>query len=388
MRRQRRHPGRRQRSFTLIEAVVSIAIVAVMLVAGLGTLAASRRTQYLMDTRSRGQLLAQALMAEILRQHYEEPDDQPVFGLEGSESPFVRRLWDDVDDYHGWCACPPQDKDGKVMTDLTGWSRRVVVEWVNPADLTGGWSSDTGVKKVTVTVARGKDVLASMVALRTKAWSGEDRLKVLFVVTSSGNPTAQERARKSLMSLWGFAVTLIDASSPQSGLDNALAKNEVAYISEEVNPLVLGSKLRATSVGVVNEDPELLDEFGFAETGFLKDRDEVKILDNSHYITSIFLAGYLPIFSSPQPVCLLQPEYAAGLRVLGECFNVGSETNNKPGLAVLEPGSALYGGGAAAGRRVQLPWGGDSFDINALNENGKALMRRAIEWTAGREQPQ
>jgi hypothetical protein len=30
-----------------------------------------------------------------------------------------------------------------------------------------------------------------------------------------------------------------------------------------------------------------------------------------------------------------------------------------------------------------LPWGGTSFDINALTENGEVLLRRSIEWAAG-----
>ncbi|NNM26357.1 MAG: type II secretion system protein [Phycisphaerales bacterium] len=36
----------------------------------------------------------------------------------------------------------------------------------------------------------------------------------------------------------------------------------------------------------------------------------------------------------------------------------------------------------AAGRRVAMPWGGNSFDINALTDDGRTLVRRAIEWAA------
>lgn len=36
----------------------------------------------------------------------------------------------------------------------------------------------------------------------------------------------------------------------------------------------------------------------------------------------------------------------------------------------------------AAGRRVNLPWGRAGFDFNLLNDDGKTIMKRAIEWAA------
>jgi hypothetical protein len=53
-------------------------------------------------------------------------------------------------------------------------------------------------------------------------------------------------------------------------------------------------------------------------------------------------------------------------------------------LDILESGALLWGGGTAAGRRVKLPWaGGTNFDVNALNADGRTLLKRAIEWGAG-----
>ena len=54
----------------------------------------------------------------------------------------------------------------------------------------------------------------------------------------------------------------------------------------------------------------------------------------------------------------------------------------KPALGVIEVGGELSGGGTAAGRRVQLPWGDSDFDISALNAEGRSIMKRAIEWAA------
>ncbi|HUU84569.1 MAG TPA: hypothetical protein VM243_13810 [Phycisphaerae bacterium] len=378
-REARRLPG-----LTLVEAVVSIVVVGLMLVAGLSAVGASRRTQYLMATRTRGQLLAQGLMSEILAQRYQEPDDPPLFGLEGGELPITRADWDDVDDYRNWSSSPPQSKAGSAIAGLSGWTRSVTVEHVTVIDLTQVSAVETGAKRITVTVWQGDRVVGSAVAVRTEAWpDGDDRLQVLFVVTDRSSLTEQEQARQALMESWGFRVTLIRTSASQSQVDAAIVQAEVAYVCEEVYASYLGTKLREKTIGVVNEDAEMVDEFGFCQSTSAVDRDMVKIVDNTSYITSGFPTGYLTVFSSPQPVYLLQAEYAPGLGVLSEYFDAGDEANNKPSLAVLAPGAPLYGGGVAMGRRVQLPWGGDAFDIASLNRGGKTLMRRAIEWAAG-----
>ncbi len=387
--RKRQSLGPALRGFSLVEVVIAVVIVAVMLTAALTTVAASSKTQYLVGSRNQGNLLAQDLMAEILSQSYEELDDLPLFGRESGEGASSRRNWDDVDDYHGWSSSPPQDKDGTAIPDLTGWTRRVSVEWVNPAMLTQVAGGSTGVKRITVSVMRGNVPMASLVAIRTEAWPQDQQgtVKVLFVVTSAGNPTAQELARQTLMESWGFVVTLINASSPQAALDAAVSQSNVAYISEEIDPSEVGTKLKDVTIGVVNEEIELADEFGFSTSDFMsKDRDQLKIVDNSHYITSTFDMGYMTIFSSVQPVWMLASGVAPGLRVLGEYHNVGGERNNKRSLVVLELGAQLYGGGTAAGRRVLLPWGGDAFGFASLNADGQTLMKRAIEWAANREQ--
>lgn len=159
------------RALTLVEAVISMVIVAVMLVAALSTVAAARMTQARMADRARAQLLAQALMAEILQAYYVDPDVPSSFlGPGASEAATGNRsLFNDVDDWTGWSACPPQNKDGTEIPDLTGWCRSVVVEWANPADLTKPKLTDSGIKRITVSVTRDGVVLATLVAVRTGA---------------------------------------------------------------------------------------------------------------------------------------------------------------------------------------------------------------------------
>jgi MSHA pilin protein MshD len=164
------NPGhhRLRRSLTLVEAVVSIAIIGVMLVAALNTVGASQTTQKKMGDRNRAMLLAQDLMSEVFQQYYIEPDDPvAVVGLEGGENSDKRDRFDDVDDYDGWSASPPEEKDGTVLSDFDGWCRSVTVDWVNPANAAEELGSDTGVKRITVSVTLKDLPLATLVALRT-----------------------------------------------------------------------------------------------------------------------------------------------------------------------------------------------------------------------------
>ena len=166
-----RCPCRRRRrcaGFTLIEAIISIVLVGALLVAVMNTVGASKTVEYTTLERSEGNLLAQSMMAEILNRSYEEPDDTPVFGRETAEIVAQRDQWDDVDDYNGWSATPPERPDGTAIAS-SEWTRSVAVVRVNPDDLSQTSGSETGAKKVTVTIKRGGRVLATRTAVRTSA---------------------------------------------------------------------------------------------------------------------------------------------------------------------------------------------------------------------------
>jgi len=118
-------------------------------------------------------MLAQQLMAEILAQAYEDPNFGPgSFGLGGDEvGDGSRALWEDVDDYDGWSASPPEDKNGNPLTGFDDWGRSVTVDWVNPDNPSQAMMSDTRVKSITVDVTHNGVPVASTVALRSAAWS-------------------------------------------------------------------------------------------------------------------------------------------------------------------------------------------------------------------------
>jgi Tfp pilus assembly protein PilV len=156
-----------RRAFSMIEVTISTVIVAGMLVAAVTTVGAASRARQTMTGRELGVLLAQQLMSEILPQAYEEPDDMPAFGRESAESPDSRAAYDDIDDYDGWSASPPQDKTGNVLPNLDGWRRSVTVELTRPDDLTQKAASDQGLKRIIVTVACNEVDAATLVAVRS-----------------------------------------------------------------------------------------------------------------------------------------------------------------------------------------------------------------------------
>ena len=177
MNRCRRHRGKRAfsaRALTMIEAVLSIALVGLVLSAALNAVTTAQAGEFKVAEHSRGLLLAQDQMAEILEQAYADPNSGatgniPNFG-EGGVGDRSKR--DDVGDYNGWSSSPPKHRDGTVMSELQGWGRSVEVVWVNPLNLSQTVFSNSGVKRITVTVTYNNAPVASLSAFRSSAWQG------------------------------------------------------------------------------------------------------------------------------------------------------------------------------------------------------------------------
>ncbi|MBX3426909.1 MAG: LamG domain-containing protein, partial [Pirellulales bacterium] len=151
---------------------------------------------------------------------------------------------------------------------------------------------------------------------------------------------------------------------------------DVVYIPVTIEDWVLTTKCKNTTKGVVCEERYLDDDMGFSTgTGWDAGHTQTEILDNTHSVTTGLSTGYVTIVSSSQPLAMMNPTVAAGMTVL-------SKQNYSAGnmLGVIEVGGALAGGGTAAGRRVRLPWGGDSFNWSALNSNGLKIAQQAIAW--------
>ena len=58
------------------------------------------------------------------------------------------------------------------MPDLTGWQRQVIFEWVSPTTLaqpSPGSSSETGMKRLTVTVQHNATLILTQIAIKANA---------------------------------------------------------------------------------------------------------------------------------------------------------------------------------------------------------------------------
>lgn len=168
MRRLHSTPHAR-RSLSLVEIVISTAITSLMLVAALEAVGSARTGMKRIGDRAVCTLLAEDLMVEVLEQDYADPHYGPgSIGVGGDESGTGdRSLYDDVDDYDGWRSTPPEQKDGAPLDWANDFERRVHVVWVDADDFASVAGSETGVKRITVTVLRNDVALAELTALRT-----------------------------------------------------------------------------------------------------------------------------------------------------------------------------------------------------------------------------
>ncbi len=203
---------------------------------------------------------------------------------------------------------------------------------------------------------------------------------VLLVVGEAAAPVAGDIKKQALFESWGYSINLIDDDADQPTFDAALANNDVAYISETVWEPTLAAKLADTDKGVVNEEEDQSSRLGLSSSGANIAGDSMEIIDNSHYITALFSNSILPIFSVPMEAVLVTGTPAAGLQILG---NFSGTTS----LVLVDAGGALGGsknGENAAGRRVGIPIGrNDQFNWDYLNNNGRLIVQRAIQWGAG-----
>jgi hypothetical protein len=163
----------KRRGITLWETAMSTFLVGMVLVTATTTSGTSVRMQTKAGHRAKAGYLAHALIGEMLELSYMQPGQtSSAIGRESGELATSRANYNDVDDYNGWTDSPPQNKDSSVMPNLTGWQRQVVVEWVSPTTLTQaspGASSETGMKRLTVTVQYSGKPILTRIAIKANA---------------------------------------------------------------------------------------------------------------------------------------------------------------------------------------------------------------------------
>ncbi len=158
-----------KQGITLLEIVVATMITGAMLVASLNSVGAVFQTQRLNADRLKGPGLAHELMSEILAMPYKDPDaNTTTIGTDAGESTANRSTFDDVDDYHGLNSLGIKAKNGTNRTGYTNWRQQASVVWVE--SLTGiQWGlSDTGLKRISVTITSPTGEVKQLTAYRAK----------------------------------------------------------------------------------------------------------------------------------------------------------------------------------------------------------------------------
>ncbi|MAE63399.1 MAG: hypothetical protein CMJ18_03935 [Phycisphaeraceae bacterium] len=155
----------------MIEAVISILLVGVMLVAALRTTGAAARGRLVEDETRRAADLARQMISEVIQNHFEEPE-VGGFGRESGETSGDRSNWDDVDDYYNVIENTLVTKDGTEVPNTAGWRRTTQVAYIDPASFEAS-GSDTGIKRITVIVQApsGKSVRVDSLRGRVSSYA-------------------------------------------------------------------------------------------------------------------------------------------------------------------------------------------------------------------------
>lgn len=166
--RRLHHAAHATRGFSLVEATISLVIVAVMMATAVSIAGHAARARRIQSDVSLGTRLAAGLMGEVLANRYSNSDRDTGFGLEAGETLTDRRTLNDVDDYDGLDETLVVEPEGKPIGEAAGWRRKVTVVRVTPVDVTtplASLAADSGLKRVTVQAVSPRGTVTTMTAL-------------------------------------------------------------------------------------------------------------------------------------------------------------------------------------------------------------------------------
>jgi hypothetical protein len=171
-------------AFGTPEVLMAIAITGLLLVAALQLVGMVYRNRTAMVERLTGPGLARELMAEIMSMPFDDPDGAGILGIDLSELLANRSTFDDVDDYNGYNAANAENKQRVALSGYTGWRQQAAVAWVTLADPTATAGSDTGVKRITVTITSPSGSQTQLVAYRSRYGALEQNQPIVNTVIS------------------------------------------------------------------------------------------------------------------------------------------------------------------------------------------------------------
>lgn len=162
----RKHFDNNRSGITLIECAGASLILGLMITAGLRAAAQAGAAQVVSGRALAGTLLAEGLLNEILSLPYADPSGATTIGIDAGESASSKATFDDVDDFDSWAESPPQAPGGAAIPGMANWSRSVRVYRALPSSPDTNSASETGLKRIEVTVRYSGKAVCTLTALR------------------------------------------------------------------------------------------------------------------------------------------------------------------------------------------------------------------------------
>lgn len=170
--RPRRHPA----GLSLVEVVLSLAIVGGLMVSVFTAVGLAAKRGFSASQRSEAVWLAHDLLAEIGAKPCVADAGNiltltplDVADLSGITRGGSRSAFDSVFDYANWTSSPPVDAAGNAIAGATGWTRAVVVRAINPATLATR-TANPDAARITVTAIGPNGARHSATIIRTAAF--------------------------------------------------------------------------------------------------------------------------------------------------------------------------------------------------------------------------
>lgn len=207
--------------------------------------------------------------------------------------------------------------------------------------------------------------------------------RVMFLY-GSGGAAAHDNTRVQIIEGLGYQVTRKDvtAAVTQSELELAVIGADAIYVSSSVLANDLGTKLLASSKGIVLENLSCAVPFSAATALPIEfSGDSIKLDHSDHHILSGVSTGQTVILSSSATLAKLDSQLAPDLVRLGT-NSLGQKATL---FAAIAAGGRLLDNSRAAGPRVLVPWGGTGTDPALLNATGRTLWKQSLDWAAGIE---
>ncbi len=234
--------------------------------------------------------------------------------------------------------------------------------------------------------AAATTVLANVQAFGAIATTGAGTLKsapdVLVMVSNAGSPSAADIARRDLVTSFGFTPTLFGGFLASTGSFRTAAANcDVVYLGENFGSLAFIGFDWNLGLGIVNELNGAYSSIGFGSGTNAVSDSKIQITDIGHPITSSLLMGNSKVQrngSTQERLMTNSGALAPGAAGLAQVS--GSNC-----LIVVDLGGTLQSGARAKARRVNLPWGGastDPTDMTTLSGDMQTILKRSLAWAA------